>query len=276
MEATLREILLEAYKSRKAVMQFNFRTLEEIEVFIEAGNETSNPIILGCIPKIFNILGGRNIVGVYRSLASTCKVPVVLHLDHATNLEDIWKAMSTGFTSVMIDGSRLPLDENIKITSTVVRVARPAGLSIEGELGIIGRTGTLEETNLEDFTTPEEAQRFVAETEVDALAIAVGSVHGFYKSTPKLAFDRIDIISRITNIPLVLHGGTGIPISDLKKAIHLGITKVNIGTEFRDLVIRSYRELSQSADDIVDVVKIVKERLKYRAMEILTEINTQN
>jgi len=275
MEATLRDILPEAYKEHRAIAHFNFRTLEDIETFIEAACELNTPIIIACSPKVFNVLGGRNIVEIYRASASCCKIPVVLHLDHATDLRDIWRAISAGFTSVMIDGSILPYEENVKLTSTVVKVGRSAGISVEGELGVIGgREDSLERLGGKLFTDPEEASVFVTETGVDALAVAIGSAHGFYKSTPKLAFERIRAISEVTKTPLVLHGGTGIPIEDIKKAISLGIAKVNIGTEFRALIIQTYRELSQHMDDIVDIVSVVKERLKERAKEFLEQINS--
>lgn len=274
MEATLRDVLPEAYKRHTAIAHFNFRTLEDIEPFVEAACELNVPIVIACSPKVFNVIGGRNIVKVYRALASCCKIPVVLHLDHATDLGDIWRAIAVGFTSVMIDGSSLPYEENVKLTSTVVKTVRSAGISVEGELGVVGgREDSLRRVEEELFTDPKEAFAFVKETEVDALAVAVGSVHGFYKSPPKLAFDRIKEISEITKTPLVLHGGTGIPITEIKKAISLGIAKVNIGTEFKALIIQSYRELSQDMDDIVDIVSVVKKRLKEKAKELLKEIN---
>jgi ketose-bisphosphate aldolase len=275
MEATLKDVLESAYKEHRAVAHFNFRTLEDIEVFIEAASELNTPIIIACGPKVFNTLGGKNIVGVYKSLVSCCRIPVVLHFDHATNLEEVWRAIGVGFTSVMIDGSLLPFEENVRLTSTVVRVAKPAGVSVEGELGIVGgKEETLVRTEESLYTDPAEACRFVAETGVDALAVAVGSMHGFYKSTPKLSFERIREINKAVNIPLVLHGGTGIPIEDIKRAISLGIAKVNIGTEFRALIIQTYREFSQQVDDIVDIVSVVKERLKDKAKELLQGINS--
>lgn len=273
MEATLKDVLLDAYRAHKAVVHFNFRTLEDIEAFIEAASELDVPIIVACSPKIFNILKGRNIVAIYRSLASYYKIPIVLHLDHASSLEEVWKAIGVGFTSVMIDGSLLPLEENIKLTSEVVRVAKSAGISVEGELGVVGgREETLNRPVDNTYTDPDDAKRFVRETNVDALAVAVGSIHGFYKSTPNLAFDRIKAISETTNIPLVLHGGTGIPIADLKKAISLGITKVNIGTEFRALIIKTYREFVHNSEDIADIISITEERLKEKARELLEQI----
>lgn len=272
MEVTLRDILPSAYKEHKAVLHFNIHTLEDIEGIIEAGYELDLPVIVGCTPRVLNALGGRSIVGVYRSYADYCSTPVVLHLDHTTDLKDIWRAISSGFTSVMIDGSRLPYEENIQLTRTVVEVARAAGISVEGEIGAVpGReddskdyTGTL--------TDPDIAYSFVLETEVDALAISIGSIHGFYKEEPRLDFERLNEINKKVKIPLVLHGGTGIPISDIKKAISFGIAKINIGTELLALVTKTYKELSRLDYDALDIISEGKRRLKERVKELLLEI----
>ncbi len=253
-------------------MHFNIHTLEDIEAIIEAGYELNLPVIVACTPRVLNTLGGRSIVGVYRSLADYCNTPIVLHLDHTTELKDIWKAISAGFTSVMIDGSRLPYEENVKLTSTVVEVSKAAGISVEGEIGAVpGREDDAKEFK-GALTEPEVATSFALDTGIDALAVAIGTAHGFYKDPPRLDFERLERIDREVNIPLVLHGGTGIPISDIKKAISLGISKVNIGTELLALVTNTYREASKLSYDVLDIVNEGKKRLKERAKELLIEI----
>jgi|YelNatPaOPRAMG01_1025707.scaffolds.fasta_scaffold03145_2 ketose-bisphosphate aldolase len=272
MEVTLKELLPAAYRNHKAILHFNIHTLEDIEGVIEAGYELNLPVIVACTPRVLNTLGGRSIVGVYRSLADYCNTPIVLHLDHTIELKDIWKAISAGFTSVMIDGSRLPYEENVKLTTTVVEVSRAAGVSVEGEIGAVpGREDDAKEYK-GALTEPEVAYSFVLDTNIDALAVAIGTAHGFYKEPPELDFERLERISRGVNIPLVLHGGTGIPISDIKKAISLGISKVNIGTELLALVTKTYREVSELNYDALDIVKEGRNKLKERVKELLLEI----
>ncbi|HOP56030.1 MAG TPA: class II fructose-bisphosphate aldolase [bacterium] len=272
MEITLKEILPPAYREHRAILHFNIHTLEDIEGVVEAGYELDLPVIVACTPRVLNTLGGRSIVGVYRSLADYCSTPVVLHLDHTTELRDIWRAISSGFTSVMIDGSRLPYEENVQLTRTVVEVARAAGISVEGEIGAVpGKEDDLKDYS-KDLTDPDMAYSFVLETEVDALAVSIGSAHGFYKELPELDFERLSSINKKVNIPLVLHGGTGIPVSDIKKAISLGIAKVNIGTELLALVTETYREVSRLDYDALEIVDAGKRKLKERVKELLLEI----
>jgi fructose-bisphosphate aldolase class II/tagatose 1,6-diphosphate aldolase GatY/KbaY len=168
-----------------------------------------------------------------KDLASRVGVPVGLHLDHCSDYELILQAIRDGFTSVMADGSSLPFDENVAFTSQVVKTAHAFGVEVEGELGHVGQAGQeADYTDKNFFTRPDEAARFAELTRVDALAIAFGSAHGFYKTTPNLDMERLTAINSATGTPLVLHGGSGIPDGQLKKAFTLGINKFNIGTEF--------------------------------------------
>lgn len=263
MEVTLRDILPSAYRERKAILHFNIHTLEDIEGIIEAGYELGMPIIVACTPRVLNILGGRSIVGVYRSLADYCDTPVVLHLDHTTDLKDVWRAISSGFTSVMIDGSRLPYEENVRLTHTVVEVARAAGISVEGKIG---------EDESNTLTDPDLAYSFVLETEVDALAVSIISPYGLYRESLRLDFERLDKISRKVNIPLVLRREREISISDIKKAILLGIAKVNIDDELLDTVTKTYKEMANLDYDALEIVREGKFRLKETVKRLLLEI----
>lgn len=167
-------------------------------------------------------------------MAEKASVPVATILDHGVSYEDCLRAIKWGCTSVMFDGSALPMEENIRITKKVVDVAHEVGVSVEGEIGHVGGDeggATLEgmEVNADDYSTPEEAKYFAEQTGVDALAVAVGTVHGTFKGEPKLDIERLrDIRKAIGDLPLVLHGGSGLPASEFKKAVENGINKINI------------------------------------------------
>jgi len=170
-----------------------------------------------------------------REIAKRSTVPIALHLDHSDNFRDVVQAVKYGFTSVMIDASALPLDENITLTRKVVTVAQTVGVSIEAELGhITGVEFTISDKGeISNFTDPEEAVRFVRETGIDSLAVAIGTVHGFYQEEPKLKFELLQELDEKIDIPLVLHGSSGVPEADLIEAISLGIRKINIATSLR-------------------------------------------
>lgn len=251
-------------------MHFNIYTLEDIEGIIEAGDELGLPVIVACTPRVFSTLGGRTIVGVYRSYADYCNIPVVLHLDHTTELKDVWKAISSGFTSVMIDGSRLPYDENVQLTRTVVEVSRAAGISVEGKVSAVPRGDGNSRDHVEILTDPDIAYSFVLETEVDALAVSI--VSSYSGEIPRLNLERLDSINRKVKIPLVLHEYGGISISDIKRAISLGIAKINIETELLALNTETYKELSRLDYSVLEIISEGKRRLKERVRELLLEI----
>jgi ketose-bisphosphate aldolase len=230
---TLRSVLRASLKGNYAVGSFNFFGLENVQGIIKGAANLKAPVIVQASPGAVKHMGEKAICGMVAGLADESGVPVVLHLDHATDYDFICRCINNGFTSVMIDASRKSLQENIDLTSRVVDYAARRGVSVEAELGKVG--GSEEEIKVEDkdayFTNPEDVVTFVKATGIDALAIAVGTIHGFYKSEPKLDFDRIAAIRNLSDIPLVLHGGTGIPDNDLTRAIFLGINKINVGTE---------------------------------------------
>jgi ketose-bisphosphate aldolase len=170
-----------------------------------------------------------------RGMAESVDIPVCLHLDHATDHDFIKAAIVAGFSSVMIDASALDYEANIQASKAVVDFAKNYDCSVEAELGKVG--GKEDNIVVDDmtatFTDPKDVPRYVEETGIDALAIAFGSVHGFYKSEPKLDFDRLEKIAALTQCPLVLHGGTGIPVEDFKRCVRMGMSKINVGTEFK-------------------------------------------
>ena len=230
---TLRSVLRASLKANYAVGSFNFFGLENVQGIIRGAVNKQAPVIVQASSGAVKHMGEKAICGMVKGLADECEIPVVLHLDHAGDYDFICRCIDNGFTSVMIDASRKSFQENIELTSRVVDYASRRGVSVEAELGKVG--GSEEDIKVEEkdayFTNPDDVEKFVRSTGIDALAIAVGTIHGFYKSEPKLDFERIAAIRSISDIPLVLHGGTGIPDSDLTKAIQLGINKINVGTE---------------------------------------------
>lgn len=230
---TMRSLLLQAGKSHYAVGAFNFFGLENLQGILQGARDKKSPVIVQVSPGAARHIGPQATVGMAAGYAEEMGIPVALHLDHATDYNFIRKCVDAGFSSVMIDASKLPFEENIAATTRVVEYASRKGVSVEAELGRL--VGAEEEIAVDIreacFTNPDDVSVFVDKTGIDALAIAVGTAHGFYKQEPKLDFDRIAAIRRKTGVALVLHGGTGVPDVDFKKAIQAGITKINVGTE---------------------------------------------
>lgn len=229
-------MLNKAVQEKYAVGQFNINNLEFTQAILQAAEEEQSPVILGVSEGAARYMGGfKLIVGLVKSLIEEYKitVDVAIHLDHGSSFEKCVEAIHAGFTSVMIDGSHHPLEENIGITKKVVEVAHVLGVSVEAELGRIG--GQEDDLVVDDaeamYAIPAECDRLAKETGVDCLAPALGSVHGPYKGEPKLGFDRMEEVQKLTGLPLVLHGGTGIPTQHIRRAISLGTAKINVNTE---------------------------------------------
>ncbi|MDO5100332.1 MAG: class II fructose-bisphosphate aldolase [Eubacteriales bacterium] len=232
---TLREILAGTREGKYAVGGFNFNSFEDAQGLIEGAVEKNSPIILMASMSAVKYLGLKQTVGMIKGMAESVDIPVCLHLDHATDVALLKEAIREGFTSVMVDASALPYEENIAMSKAIVDFAKIYGCSVEAELGKVG--GKEEHIVVEDraatMTDPADVVRFVEETGIDALAVAIGTVHGFYKSEPKLDFDRLEKITKLTDCPLVLHGGTGVPVEDFKKCVRMGMSKINVGTELK-------------------------------------------
>jgi len=233
---SMKEMLLKAVEGKYAVGQFNLNNLEFTQAILQAAQEENSPVILGVSEGAARYMGGFSlVVAMVKALMEEYKVtvPVAIHLDHGSSFEKCVEAIHAGFTSVMIDGSHHPLEENIALTKKVVEVAHALGVSVEAELGRIG--GQEDDLVVDDadamYAIPAECDQLVRETKVDCFAPALGSVHGPYKGEPNLGFDRMEEIQKLTGVPLVLHGGTGIPTHDIKKAISLGTAKINVNTE---------------------------------------------
>lgn len=230
------DVLLRKAKEEKfGIGAFNFNNLEFFQAILDAAKEMRSPVIFQVSEGGMKYMGISFLEGIIKSVLCRVEIPVAIHLDHGSSLNAVLTAIRAGFTSVMIDASSKPFEENVRITQEVVKIAHSVGVSVEAELGRI--VGTEEHVRVSDkeelFTDPDEAARFVELTNVDSLAIAIGTAHGVYKGEPKLDFDRLCDIKRKVDIPLVLHGASGVPLEDLKKAISLGICKINIDTDLR-------------------------------------------
>ena len=254
-------MLNKAFKEHYAVGQFNINNVEWTSAILEEAEKTKTPVILGVTTSAAKYMGGwHTVVGMVKGLMEDLKitVPVALHVDHGPTVKDCKDAIDAGFTSVMIDASHYPLEENIRIVKEVTDYAhsRPNYVSVEAELGRVG--------GQEDFVVaesayaiPEECVRLVKETGVDCLAPALGSVHGPYHGKPKLGFKEMKEIAGLVNIPLVLHGGSGIPNDQLRMAIDRGTSKININTECQMAWTKIVREVLSTNDKVYDPRKII-------------------
>ncbi len=239
MLVTLNEILADARKKRYAVPAFDISNYEMLRGVLDTCEEENSPAILMCLGVDMAGKGMRVLPAVIKAAALLYRVPVCLHLDHATDINFIMNAVDNGFTSVMYDGSILPFDQNALNTSRVVKFARSRGITVEAELGHVGNAvtgdsmiGNETSATVDDpeatLTDSAEVMRFIELTDTDALAVAIGTSHGVYKKTPTLRIDRLDEITTVCDRPLVLHGGSGTPRDQIKRAIEHGISKINI------------------------------------------------
>lgn len=244
MLVTMKEMLADARAKKYAVPAFDVSNYEMIKAVIDVCEEERSPAMFMCLKPDLQNKGIGFIMAMLKEAAKSYTVPVCIHLDHATDFADIKEAIDNGFTSVMYDGSVLPFEKNAENTKLVVDMAHAKGVSVEAELGhvcdaiagtgedaLLGNTEAKEENPEDSLTDPKEVEKFIEITDVDALAVAVGTAHGVYRSTPTLRLDRLDEINKISKSPLVLHGGSGTPDDQVKKAIELGITKINIYSE---------------------------------------------
>mgnify|MGYP000848119295 CR=1 FL=1 len=251
---SMSDMLRAARAGGYAVGQFNLYGLHWIRAALRAAEELRSPLILAASERIVDDLGGYRTIAVMAEeqvRAMKITVPVALHLDHGTSVESCVRAIDAGFTSVMIDGSRHPIGQNIAMTRDVVAYARPRGVSVEAEVGTVGGTEDGMVGGIR-YADPEECRRLVEETGVDALAAALGSVHGPYQGEPKLGFAEMKVISELTRVPLVLHGGSGIPDGQIRKCIELGHAKINVNTDCLQAWAGALRETLAAKPGIYD------------------------
>lgn len=279
---SMKEMLEKAKAERYAVGQFNLNNLEFTQAILQAAQEQQSPVILGVSEGAGRYMGGfETVVLIVKGLMKEygVSVPVAIHLDHGSSFEKCMQAMNAGFTSVMIDGSHLPLEENIALTKKVVDAAHAIGVSVEAELGRVGG----QEDDLivpeEVYAIPAECEKLVSETKVDCFAPALGSVHGPYKGEPNLGFKEMEEVMNLANVPLVLHGGTGIPTKDIQHAISLGTSKINVNTENQISSAKKVREVLAENQELYDPRKYLgpaREAIKETVMGKMREFGSAN
>lgn len=259
MIVNMEKILKKANKEKYAVPHFNINNLEWTKYILEECQEMNSPVIIGVSEGAVKYMGGYNVVStMVRALAKDLeiKIPIVIHLDHGSSIESCKKALSAGFTSVMIDASQYSLDENIRITKEVVKLSKKYNASTEAE---IGHVGGAEDNVISElmYAKVDECLVMAKKVALTAFAPALGSVHGIYKGEPNLDFDRMLQISTMTKLPLVLHGGTGIPDDKIKKAIECGTCKINVNTELQIAWTNGLKNYIASNDKVYDPRKVI-------------------
>jgi len=245
----LKEELRKAEQGGYAVPAFNFNDVWDLTAIIKAGEDQRSPIMVMAIPRVVECLGRETCTAMALAAAEAASVPVFLHLDHCKDVGFCKVAVDLGFPSVMLDASALPLEQNIAMVKEVCQYASARGVCVEAELGRVSNGNDAGNFDGEGFMIQvDEALRLVRETGVDSLAVGIGTAHGFYKARPRIRFDRLREVNAAVEIPLVLHGGTGIPIEDFHRAIENGIDKVNIGTALRSAYVMGLKPLLAAAE----------------------------
>ncbi|UBH08412.1 class IIb fructose-bisphosphate aldolase FdaB [Macrococcus armenti] len=279
---SMKEMLIKAKEGGYAVGQYNLNNLEFTQAILGASQEENAPVILGVSEGAAKYMGGfytvvKMVEGLMHDMNIT--VPVAIHLDHGSSFENCKAAIDAGFTSVMIDASHHPFEENVEITKKVVEYAHSKGVSVEAELG---RVGGQEDDVVSDgvvYADAKECQELVEKTGIDCLAPALGSVHGPYKGEPNLGFKEMEEIGNATGLPLVLHGGTGIPTKDIERSISLGTAKINVNTENQIASAKAVRDTLNNDADVYDPRKYLgpaREAIKATVIGKIKEFGTSN
>ena len=260
MLVTLNDVLPKAQKEGYGVGLFNTTDTDMLEAVISAAEELRSPVIIGTAEVLLPNGELQLIAPSILHAARRASVPVVVHYDHGLTFDRCIEALKLGFSSIMFDGSAGDTEENLKNTREIVRIAHSMGASVEGEIGHVGQADTSDTEVTDLYTTPEEAIAFVKDTGVDALAIAIGTAHGAYKSKPKLDINRLKEIRAVLDTPLVLHGGSGLSDDDFKNTIAGGIAKVNI---FTDLCLAGNRAMTDGLKENLAYLDIRNKKVEY-------------
>lgn len=272
----LKDKLQEFSKQGRGLLATNYYNIETLHGVLKAASLSREPLILQLTQSSIDYMGLKTAVSIARAGLEQFGVEGWLHLDHGSSVELAQACLDAGFDSVMIDGSELPFEENIKITQEVVKRARTYGAHVEAELGYVAKLG--QSHSKEGFTQPAEALAFVEATGVDALAVAIGSAHGFYKKEPELDFELLAAIKKVCQATLVLHGSSGIPAEQLRKAMTLGICKINLATEIKNAFMNTLKQHLLERDEIDlrkvfpiatrEVTKLITEKLNIVKNEV--------
>lgn len=268
---TSKEMLLKAQQGNYAVGAFNAENMEMVKAIIEAAEELKAPVMIQTTPSTVKYASVETYAALVAAEAGKASVPVCLHLDHGSSFELAMQAIHAGYTSVMIDGSKLEFEENIALTKKVADVAGALAIPCEAELGKVGGKEDELEAEADTNTDPEEAREFAERTGVTSLAVAIGTAHGFYVGTPVLDKERLSEIREIVDIPLVLHGASGLSDDEVRDCVRRGICKVNFATELREAYSKAVKETFAEKENTIDpkaygraAIAAVKELVKYR------------
>lgn len=265
-------MLKHAFENQYGVGAFSAHNAETIQAIIEAAEELESPIMIQVGQKVIQTIGMEPMKYLIDYYGRNSSVPIAIHLDHSRELSQTAKAIQLGFQSVMFDGSSLPFEENTKITNHVAMIAHELGIGSEGEIGKIG--GTEDDISIDEkdalITTVEEAKAFSEATKVNYLAVSIGTAHGIYQQTPNLRFERLEAIAKAVQKPIVLHGGSDVPDEQVKKAIQLGVAKINVDTELRQAFTHGVQSVwKKNSNEIVLATSLGggKEMMKKKVME---------
>lgn len=253
---TTKQLLSDAQKGGYAVGAFNVENMEMVQAVIAAAEELKSPAIMQTTPSTVKYAGLDYYFANAKVAAERASVPVAIHLDHGSSFELAMQALRTGYTSIMIDGSHGTFEENIAVSKAVADACHPSGIPVEAELGKVGgKEDDLDGGDENPYTDPQQAVEFVKATGVDFLAVAIGTAHGVYKGVPKLDVDRLSEIRKVVDIPLVLHGTSGVPDDAVKECIRRGICKVNYATDLRIAFTKGVNQVLREKPDTIDPKK---------------------
>lgn len=255
MLVTTKKMLLEAQKNHYAVGAFNVENMEMVQAVIAAAEEMHSPIIIQTTSSTLKYASPELYLANVKALANKAEVPIAIHLDHGNSFELAMQTFRCGYTSIMIDGSQKPFEENIALTSAVIKAAHAANISVEAELGTVGGKEDSLDNGEGGYTDPSKAKEFVERSGCDSLAVAIGTAHGVYKHAPKLDLNRLSAIREVVDIPLVLHGTSGVDDEVVKECVQRGICKVNYATDLRIAYTRGVKEVLAENPDTIDPKK---------------------
>ncbi|MEO8762723.1 MAG: class II fructose-bisphosphate aldolase [Ginsengibacter sp.] len=276
---SLQEKFKELQQDKKALLATNFYNFETIKGVLQAACSEKTALILQLTKSSIDYMGLSVAATLARSMLKYYDVEGWIHLDHGNSYDLVARCLDAGFDSVMIDASEAPFEDNVKITRSVVKLAERYGANVEAELGYIAKLG--QKTDTVGFTEPGDAKRFVEETGVNALAVAIGSAHGFYKDEPKIDLERLVEIRKATNAALVLHGASGIPHDVLRESIKRGICKINLATEIKNIFMKTLKNKLTNEDEIdlrkvfPDATDAVTDLVRNKLQAIQIESNIQ-
>jgi ketose-bisphosphate aldolase len=272
--ATLDDVLPQGRVQKYAVGAYDFMTPTMMLGIIDAAEETKTPVILQ-FPDGRGMPDLEVFAPAMVAAAKRASVPVVIHLDHGKSVEACKRCLAAGFSSIMIDSSTQPYDENVRITKEVVALCKPLGIPVEAELGHVGQGKDYDPDNYQ-YTDPKEAAAFVAATGISALAVAIGNAHGVYKGNPRINYPVLEEIAKLVSIPLVLHGGSGISDEDFKKIIKMGVSKINIFTELAQEAGGRLKAIENAKLDIFSATEAIRSGFKARTLQKIKLFETKS